>query len=49
VTIDGTGLVSHSGIRLLADMAEACGLQDDLSTALSPLVSIPAKATTRSG
>jgi hypothetical protein len=38
VTIDGKGLVSHSGTRLLADMAEACGLQDDLSTALSPLV-----------
>jgi hypothetical protein len=38
VTADGKDLVSHSGTRLLADMAEACGLQDDLSVALSPLV-----------
>jgi hypothetical protein len=38
VTADGKGLVSHSGTRLLADMAERCGLQDDLSVALSPLV-----------
>jgi DDE family transposase len=38
VTVDGKGLVSHSGTRLLADMAEQCGLQDDLSVALSPLV-----------
>jgi len=38
VTADGKGLVSHSGTRLLADMAEECGLQDDLSVALSPLV-----------
>ena len=38
VTVDGKGLVSHSGTRLLADMAEECGLQDDLSVALSPLV-----------
>ncbi len=38
VTVDGKGLVSHSGTRLLADMAEESGLQDDLSVALSPLV-----------
>src|SRR5579859_6751571 len=38
VTVDGKGLVSHSGTRLLANMAEECGLQDDLSVALSPLV-----------
>jgi Transposase DDE domain group 1 len=38
VTADGKGLVSHAGTRLLADMAERSGLQDDLSVALSPLV-----------
>jgi Transposase DDE domain group 1 len=38
VKADGKGLVSHSGTRLLADMAEVSGLQDDLSVALSPLV-----------
>jgi hypothetical protein len=38
VKVDGKGLVSHSGTRLLADMAEVSGLQDDLSVALSPLV-----------
>jgi len=38
VTVDGKGLVSHAGTRLLADMAESSGLQDDLSVALSPLV-----------
>jgi hypothetical protein len=38
VTADGKGLVSHAGTRLLADMAEVSGLQDDLSVALSPLV-----------
>jgi hypothetical protein len=38
VIADGKGLVSHSGTRLLADMAERSGLQDDLSEALSPLV-----------
>ena len=38
VTADGKGLVSHSGTRLLADVAEVSGLQDDLSVALSPLV-----------
>jgi hypothetical protein len=38
VKADGEGLVSHSGTRLLADMAERSGLQDDLSVALSPLV-----------
>jgi hypothetical protein len=38
VTVDGKGLVSHSGTRLLADVAERSGLQDDLSVALSPLV-----------
>lgn len=38
VTVDGKGLVSHSGTRLLTDMAEQSGLQDDLSVALSPLV-----------
>lgn len=38
VTVDGKGLVSHSGTRLLADMAERSGLQDDLSVALSPIV-----------
>jgi hypothetical protein len=38
VTADGKNQVSHSGTRLLADMAERSGLQDDLSVALSPLV-----------
>ena len=38
VTADGKDLVSHAGTRLLADMAESSGLQDDLSVALSPLV-----------
>jgi hypothetical protein len=38
VTADGKDLVSHAGTRLLADMAERSGLQDDLSVALSPLV-----------
>ena len=38
VLTDGENLVSHSGTRLPADFAEACGLQDDLSAALSPLV-----------
>ena len=38
VIADGKGLVSHCGTRLLADMAERSGLQDDLSVALSPLV-----------
>lgn len=38
VTVDGKGLVSHAGTRLLADMAEESGLQDDLSVALSPIV-----------
>ncbi|MGH9126278.1 MAG: IS1380 family transposase [Acidimicrobiales bacterium] len=38
VTVDGNGLVSHAGTRLLSDMAEDSGLQDDLSEALSPIV-----------
>ena len=38
VKADGKDLVSHAGTRLLADMAERSGLQDDLSVALSPLV-----------
>jgi Transposase DDE domain group 1 len=38
VTADGRGLVSHAGIRLLADMAERSGLERELSWALSPLV-----------
>lgn len=38
VTVDGKGLVSHAGTRLLADVAERSGLQDDLSEALAPLV-----------
>ena len=37
VKADGKGLTSHAGTRLLADMAERSGLQDDLSVALSPL------------
>ena len=36
VTADGKGLVSHAGTRLLADMAERSGLQDNLSVAMSP-------------
>ena len=38
VKADGKNVVSHSGTRLLTDMAERSGLQDDLSAALSPLV-----------
>jgi hypothetical protein len=38
VIADGENLLSHAGTRLPADFAESCGLQDDLSVALSPLV-----------
>lgn len=37
VTTDGTGVVSHTGARLLADLAEATGLERALSTALAPM------------
>ena len=42
VTTDGQGLVSHSGARLLADLAEGSGLAADLSAALAPIVKGPA-------
>ena len=38
VTTDGQGLVSHSGARLLAGLAEGSGLAADLSVALAPIV-----------
>lgn len=39
VTADGRGVVSHAGARLMADMAERCGLAADLTAALAPIVS----------
>ncbi len=41
VTTDGQGLVSHSGARLLAGLAEGSGLAADLSVALAPIVKGP--------
>jgi hypothetical protein len=41
VTADGHGLVSRAGTRLLADLAERCGLGADLSAALAPIVKAP--------
>jgi hypothetical protein len=38
VTADGTGVVSHAGARLLADVVVRSGLGGDLSAALAPLV-----------
>jgi hypothetical protein len=38
VTADGTGVVSHAGARLLADLADRSGLGADLSAALAPVV-----------
>jgi len=37
VTADGSGVVSHAGARLLADLAEATGLGQALSLALAPM------------
>lgn len=37
VTAHGTGVVSHAGARLLADLAEVTGLERALSTALAPM------------
>ncbi|WSN64882.1 IS1380 family transposase [Streptomyces sp. NBC_01361] len=37
VSIDGSGVVSHAGARLLADLADATGLTSAYSTALGPL------------
>ena len=36
VTSGGSGLVNHAGARLLADLADATGLTDGLSTAMAP-------------
>ena len=36
VTCDGRGVVAHAGARLLADLAEATGLQAGFSQALAP-------------
>ena len=38
VTTNGQGLVSHTGTRLLAELAERLGIADDLSAALAPIV-----------
>ena len=38
VEADGTGLVGHSGSRLLAELAGRSGLDQGLSKALTPLV-----------
>ena len=38
VTTDGQGLVSHTGARLLAELAERLGIADDLTAALAPIV-----------
>lgn len=38
VTADGSGIGSHAGTRLLAEMAEFTGLSDALSSALAPTV-----------
>jgi len=37
VTADGNGVVSHAGARLLADLAEASGLESAFSEALAPM------------
>lgn len=37
VSTDGSGVVSHAGARLLADLADATGLTTAYSTALRPL------------
>jgi hypothetical protein len=37
VTTDGTGVVSHAGARLLADLAEVAGLRAGFSAALGGL------------
>jgi len=37
VTADGKGVVSNAGSRLLAEMADRCGLTDALSAALAPI------------
>ncbi|WSN72445.1 IS1380 family transposase (plasmid) [Streptomyces sp. NBC_01361] len=37
VSTDGSGVVSHAGARLLADLADATGLTSAYSTALGPL------------
>jgi DDE family transposase len=37
VTADGRGVVSHAGVRLLADLADATGLSEAMSEALAPL------------
>jgi hypothetical protein len=37
VTADGTGVVSHAGSRLLADLADATTLTSDLSDVLAKL------------
>ena len=37
VTTDGRGVASHTGSRLLADLAEVTGLMDEFSDALAPL------------
>jgi len=41
VRADGHGVVSHAGSRLLADVAERCGLGGDLSGALASIVKRP--------
>jgi hypothetical protein len=38
VTADGRGVVSHAGVRLLADVAERAGVGADLGAALAPMV-----------
>lgn len=38
MTADGRGVVSHAGVRLLADMAERAGVGADLGAALAPIV-----------
>jgi hypothetical protein len=38
VTVDGRGVVSHAGARLVADMAERAGLGADLTVALASMV-----------
>jgi hypothetical protein len=38
VTADGTGVVSHAGARLLADLVDRSGLGGDLSVALASIV-----------
>lgn len=36
VSADGANVVSHAGVRLLADLADACGLSTGLSVAMAP-------------